>query len=44
MYGIEITELNLAAVFGVFVGIYILTSFDVVVRESLTFVKGWRSQ
>lgn len=44
MYGIELSDINLAAVFGVFVGIYILINVDVVARDCVTFVKGWRSQ
>lgn len=44
MYGIQLNDINLAAVFGVFLGIYLLTNIDEVARSCVTFVKGWRSQ
>lgn len=43
MYGIEPSEINLAAVFGIFFGIYLLTNIDTVAQNCVTFVKGWRS-
>ena len=43
MYGIELNDINLAAVFGVFFGIYLLLHIDVVARDCITFVKGWRT-
>ncbi len=43
MYGIEVSDINLAAVFGVFFGIYILAQIDIIARDCVTFVKGWRS-
>lgn len=42
MYGIELGEINLAAVFGLFFGIFLLTKIDTVARDCVTFVKGWR--
>ncbi len=43
MYGITVNEINLAAVFGVFFGMYILANIDIIARDCVTFVKGWRS-
>ena len=43
MYGIEINAFNYAAVFGVAFGIYIVTNIDVIARDAVTFVKGWRT-
>ncbi len=42
MYGIEINAFNYAAVFGVAFGMYIIANIDVIAREAVTFVKGWR--
>ena len=43
MYGIELSDINLAAVFGVFFGIFLLMNIDTVARDCVTFVKGWRN-
>jgi hypothetical protein len=43
MYELEFQTFNYAAVFGVALGIYIIQTLDVVVRECMTFVKGWHN-
>lgn len=43
VYGVERDAFNYAAVFGVAFGMYIITNIDVIAREAVTFVKGWRS-
>lgn len=43
MYALEPEAFNYAAVFGVFLGIYLISSFDHVMRDALTFIKGWRN-
>lgn len=43
MYGIVLKEINLAAVFGVFLGFYLLLNVEQVVADGVTFVKGWKS-
>ena len=43
MFGIEVNTFNYAAVFGVAFGMYIVTNVDVIAREAVTFVKGWRT-
>ncbi len=36
-------DVNYAAVFGVIFGIYLIMQLDSLVRDVMTFVKGWRS-
>lgn len=43
MYVIELEPFNYAVVFGVALGMYIVTNIDVIARNAVTFVKGWRS-
>lgn len=43
MYGIELDDFNYAAVFGVCFGIYIIFNIEMLAREAVTFVKGWRT-
>lgn len=40
---IVVEEINLAAVFGVAFGFYLITNLDQFARDALTFVKGWRN-
>ncbi len=44
MFGIELEEFNYAAVFGACFGIYIIFNIDMLAREAVTFVRGWRTQ
>ncbi len=43
MFVYAIPDFNYAAVFGVCLGIYLIVNLDVIVRDAMTFVKGWRS-
>lgn len=43
MYEMAFTDVNYAAAFGVVFGIYLILQMDTLVRDVMTFVKGWRS-
>ena len=43
MYEMVIVDVNYAAAFGVVFGIYLIMQLDTLVRDVMTFVKGWRS-
>ncbi len=43
MYEVYFSDVNYAASFGVVFGIYLILQLDTLVRDVMTFVKGWRS-
>jgi hypothetical protein len=43
MYALELQDFNYAAVFGIALGIYFIQTLDFVVRDAMTFVKGWHN-
>jgi hypothetical protein len=43
MYEMAFENLNVTAVFGVALGIYLILHIDIVLKNVVTFVKGWRT-
>ena len=43
MFGITLEPFNYAAVFGCMLGVYLIVNIDVIAREGVTFIKGWRT-
>lgn len=43
MYEVYFSDVNYAAAFGVIFGIYLILQLDTLVRDVMSFVKGWRS-
>lgn len=41
LYSVQPDHVNLYAVFGSLFGVYLLINIEAVVREAVTFVKGW---
>ena len=43
MYGVTLNEFNFALVFGAVFGMYIVTNIEVIARNGVNFVRGWRA-